>query len=253
VNQPRALPDRTEEDYRYADLVALTPLWPVSTEQMVLGPGEQRTMTIVLGAADDPNANTPLARELLIELEAGASLALHLLNLGAGYGRFALKVTLGAGARFSFGAVQLAFASQTLEVVTRIVHAAPQAFSRQVVRSVAGGQATINYLGKVVVARGADGADGAQSIRAMLLGRGASANARPELEIHADDVRCAHGCAVGELDPEALFYLAQRGLPPETARRLMLQAFVAEAFAEAGVAEGEALLAQTMVALEAMP
>ena len=97
-------------------------------------------------------------------------------------------------------------------------------------RSVLAGQATGTYLGKVAVARGADGTDAEQSVRAMLLDRTATANAKPELEIYADDVKCAHGCAVGELDAAALFYLASRGLPPDEAKQLMLQAFVAEAF-----------------------
>ncbi len=154
------------------------------------------------------------------------------------------------GADFTLGAAQLASGAQTLEVVTEVHHAAPNAISRQTVRSVAGGTATVNYLGKVMVARGADGSDGSQSVRAMLLDRTATANAKPELEIFADDVKCAHGCAVGELDSAALFYMAQRGLPPETAKRLMLQAFVAEAFV--GANDEEALLAQAIAALEAM-
>jgi Fe-S cluster assembly protein SufD len=124
------------------------------------------------------------------------------------------------------------------------------ATSRQTVRSVAGGGASVNYLGKVKVARGADGTDGSQSVRAMLLDRQSTANAKPELEIFADDVKCAHGCAVGELDASALFYMAQRGLPPELAKQLMLQAFVAEAFV--GAQDEEALLAAALAALEAM-
>ena len=84
----------------------------------------------------------------------------------------------------------------------------------------------------------------------MLLTRTATANARPELEIHADDVKCAHGCAVGELDANGLFYMAQRGLPPEAAKRLMLQAFLAEALT--GSDQAEALTEQAITALEAM-
>ncbi len=134
--------------------------------------------------------------------------------------------------------------------MTRVVHAGPDAVSRQVVRSVAGARGTVNYLGKVLVNPGADGTDGEQSVRAMLLDRTATANARPELEIHADDVKCAHGCAVGELDGAALFYMAQRGLPPELAKRLMLQAFVAEALV--GAADEDALQEQARRALEAL-
>ena len=131
--------------------------------------------------------------------------------------------------------------------MTEVVHAAANAVSRQTVRSIAGDKGVVNYLGKVLVEKGADGTDGSQSVRAMLLDRTATANAKPELEIHADDVKCAHGCAVGELDANALFYMAQRGLPPELAKQLMLQAFVAEAFV--GAEDEEALLEAALKAL----
>ena len=110
------------------------------------------------------------------------------------------------------------------------------------IRSVLANHATGTYLGKVAVARGAHGSDAAQSVRAMLLDRTATANAKPELEIYADDVKCAHGCAVGELDAGALFYLASRGLPPATARKLMLHAFIAEAFVGEALDRLEAIL-----------
>ena len=235
-----ALPTRKDEDFRYADLAALERVWPVAVETIALGPGETRALSIV---------NTGV-RELSVSLAAGAALDLHVLNAGQGYGRFALRAELAEGARFSFGAAQLAGAGQVLEVVTEVAHLGPDATSRQVVRSVAGGGSTVNYLGKVLVAKGADGTDGEQSVRAMLLDRQSAANARPELEIHADDVKCAHGCAVGELDANALFYMAQRGLPPETAKRLMLQAFVAEALS--GAVDEEVLLEPALIALEAI-
>jgi kynureninase len=102
-------------------------------------------------------------------------------------------------------------------------------------------------LGKVYVAKGADGTDGEQSIRAMLLDRSAQANARPELEIHADDVKCAHGCAIGELDANGLFYLASRGIAPPQAKALMLQAFIAEAL---DAEDEDHLRSQALAALE---
>jgi Fe-S cluster assembly protein SufD len=241
VTQALALPTRKSEDYRYADLAALEPLWPIAPERIVLGAGEQGVLAVL------HTGNSPVARDLEIVLGDGAEYALHLLDAGESYGRFAVRVTLGAGAEFTFGAAQLAGAGQTLEIVTEVTHAAPDAVSRQVVRSVASARSTVNYLGKVLVAKGADGTDGEQSVRAMLLDRTATANARPELEIYADDVKCAHGCAVGELDAQALFYMAQRGLPPQEAKKLMLQAFVAEAFV--GAAEEEQLLEAALGAL----
>ncbi|MFN2473355.1 MAG: SufD family Fe-S cluster assembly protein, partial [Sphingomicrobium sp.] len=83
-----------------------------------------------------------------------------------------------------------------------------------------------SYLGKVAVSREGQRTDASQSIKAMLLDRGATANAKPELEIYADDVKCAHGATVGELDREQLFYAAARGLGPADARALLLEGFV---------------------------
>ena len=242
MNAP--LPSRRDEDYRYADIAALAPLWPVAVERIVLAAGESGAKSIVLDAPND------VARALEIELGAGAVFDLRLLNTGGGYARFALNVTLGEGADFTFGAAQLGGASQTLETITTVTHAARDASSRQIVRSVLAGHATGTYLGKVAVARGADGTDAGQSVRAMLLDRTATANAKPELEIYADDVKCAHGCAVGELDEQALFYMASRGIPPAQAKRLMLQAFIAEAFV--GAADEAALTTAALARLETL-
>ena len=238
------LPTRKDEAFRYADIAALAPLWPVAVEAIALAAGESRALSIVCTGA------APMVRELAVTLAPGASFDLRILNAAAAYTRIVVRAELGTGATFTLGAAQLAAGAHTLEVVTEVLHTGRDAVSRQIVRSVAGGGATVNYLGKVKVARGADGTDGSQSVRAMLLDRQSTANAKPELEIFADDVKCAHGCAVGELDAQGLFYMASRGLPPEVAKKLMLQAFVAEAFA--GAADEEALLAQALSALEAM-
>lgn len=238
------LPTRKDEDFRYADLGALAQVWPVAVETFTVAAGESGNLALVLDDA------APVVRELAIVLGDGASFDLRVLTAPAAYGRVAVKVELGQGASFTLGAAQLAGGEQTVEIVTDVLHAHPDAVSRQVVRSVAAAQGTVNYLGKVLVEKGADGTDGEQSVRAMLLDRTATANARPELEIHADDVKCAHGCAVGELDGQALFYMAQRGLPPELAKRLMLQAFVAEAFS--GAADEETLQDHARHALEAL-
>ena len=231
-----ALPTRKDEAYRYADWAALAGVWPVAREAIVVPSGQSTSLSIV-----EDSAIAAVARHLVIELEAGASFDLRVLNSGAAFGRIAIDVRLGAGADFMLGAAQLGTGSQVLEIVTEVSHEAPDATSRQIVRSVLAGEATGTYLGKVAVARGAIGTDSEQSVRAMLLSRTATANAKPELEIYADDVKCAHGCAIGELDAGGLFYLESRGLPPEEAKKLMLQAFVAEAFA--GAADEERMLA----------
>lgn len=233
-----ALPTRKAEDWRYADLAALERLWPLpAAESVTVAAGGSYARAIMHDAG---------VLQLALTLEAGASAAIHVVNGGTGYARVEIAVDLHEGAAFTFGAAQIAAGDSAAEIVTNIRHLGANAVSRQMVRSVAGGTASASYLGKVHVAKGADGTDGEQSVRAMLLSRGASANARPELEIHADDVKCAHGCAVGELDAAALFYMAQRGLPPEAAKALMLQAFIAEA-----LGDEEALQARAQAALEA--
>ncbi len=217
-----ALPTRRDEAFRYSDIDALARHWPVVPESIVVPAGGSFTRAIVQDAGT--------VQQLDIAIGKGAAAAIHILNIGGDYGRIELNVTLHEGADFKLGAVQIGGGSQTLEVITTVTHVEPGATSSQIVRSVLAGQATGTYLGKVAVARDAQGTDSEQSVKAMLLDRTATANAKPELEIYADDVKCAHGCAIGELDPMVLFYLAARGIAPGDAKKLMLQAFVAGVF-----------------------
>ena len=237
-----ALPTRRDEDFRYSDIEALAAVWPVAREEIVVVAGASDSREIV------ETGTGTVARHLVVTLEAGARFDLRVLSAGPAFGRVAVDVTLGEGADFTLGAAQLATGAQTLEIVTEVSHAGPNATSRQVVRTVLAGHSTGTYLGRIAVDRGADGTDAEQSVRAMLLDRTATANARPELEIYADDVKAAHGCAVGELDANGLFYLMSRGLPPADAKRLMLQAFIAEAFA--GAPGAEALSERALARLE---
>jgi Fe-S cluster assembly protein SufD len=107
--------------------------------------------------------------------------------------------------------------------------------SRQTWRAVADDTAVASLAARVEVAREAQKTDAEQSLRGLLLKRAATVNLKPELEIFADDVKCAHGATVGELDAAALFYLASRGVPPAEARALLTRAFVADALARIGV------------------
>jgi Fe-S cluster assembly protein SufD len=238
------LPTRKAEAFRYTDLDALAGIWPVAREEIIVPSGQSTSLSVV------EQGEVAVARHLVVELEAGAAFDLRILNAGNAFGRIAVDVRLGEGAKFMLGAAQLGSGAETLEIVTEVAHEDPNAISRQVIRSVLGQQAVGTYLGKVAVARGSDGTDAEQSVRAMLLDRTATANARPELEIYADDVKCGHGCAVGELDAMGLFYLQSRGLTPPEAKRLMLQAFIAEAFA--GAPEEEHLQALALHRLETM-
>jgi Fe-S cluster assembly protein SufD len=234
------LPTRRDEAWRYADLGALAALWPLPAPEAVVVPaGGQFTRAIVQQAGG--------VVQLQLSVGRHAAAQLHVLNSGGDYGRVELDVTLHEGADFALGVAQIGSGTQTLEIITTVRHAEPGATSRQVVRSVAGGTATVSYLGKVAVARGAQATDSEQDVKAMLVERSATAHAKPELEIFADDVKCAHGAAIGELDAAALFYMQSRGLDPATAKTLLLQAFVAGVFD--GADDAEALQAAALAKL----
>ena len=93
------------------------------------------------------------------------------------------------------------------------------------------------FNGKVVVARGATGADSQQSLRGLLAGPEAEIDVRPQLEIYTDEVRCSHGATTGKLDEQMLFYLLSRGLDREAAQRLLKWAFLEDAVATIEVPE----------------
>jgi Fe-S cluster assembly protein SufD len=220
MNAP--FPTRKQEEWRYADLDALQPVWEQFAEPVTLtvGPGEELEK-IWLPAADDVQL-----RRVQLALGRAAKARIFALNTAPVYGRIELEVSLEESADFELFGANIGTGISTNEIVTTVRHVAERGRSRQVVRSVLNGKATGSYLGKVEVARGAQQTDAEQSVKAMLLDRGATANCKPELEIFADDVKCAHGASVGELDAMQLFYAQSRGLDPASARALLLEGFV---------------------------
>ena len=215
-------PTRKQEEWRYADLDALKPVWEQFAEPL--------TLTISAGDSFEdvwvPTSDDVQVKRMSIALGAGARARLFVLNTASVYGRIELEVSLEADADFELFAANIGDGQSTNEIVTNVKHIGERGRSRQVVRSVLGGKAVGSYLGKVEVARGAQQTDGEQSVKAMLLNRGATANCKPELEIFADDVKCAHGASVGELDAMQMFYAESRGLDPASARALLLEGFV---------------------------
>ena len=217
-----ALPTRKLEAFRYADIDALASVWSgLAAPERIDIAARQKLQQIWLPGGEDIEV-----RRAEIVLQPGADFALFALNTARDYGRIELDVTLREGARFTLNAANIGTGTATLEIVTIVRHDEPSATSRQTVRSVLGGKAVGSYLGKVAVARDAQQSDGEQSVKAMLLDRGATANCKPELEIYADDVKCAHGATVGELDADQLFYAMSRGLDPAAAKALLLEGFV---------------------------
>ena len=249
MNAP--LPNKRDEAWRYADLKLLEGVWDdiSAPEQITIKAGESLSKQII---DIESLGNGVAIADLDVTIEDGATFALHLLCSGAQYGRINVRATLGKRSHFELGGAILGNGDQKLEIVTETIHAQPEATSNQVVRSVLGGKASGTFMGKVHVARDAQRTDAAQSVKSMLLDRTATANNKPELEIFADDVLCAHGATVGELDQNALFYMASRGLDPETAKRLMLQAFIGDAFVSAGDDAREDIESKALAILEGL-
>ena len=165
----------------------------------------------------------------------GASLVVTTLAAGGVDTRLDPQIVIAGDAAFAeVGGALLARGRQRHDANLVLRHDAVGSVSRQVWRSVADDRATCSVAARVEVARGAQKTDGEQSLQGLLLDRGATINAKPELEIFADDVKCAHGATVGELDRNALFYLRTRGVPTPEAKALLTQAFVADALDRIG-------------------
>jgi Fe-S cluster assembly protein SufD len=148
------------------------------------------------------------------------------LELGAGLSRHELNVRLeGDNARLSASGVLLANGRRHLDTRLGIEHIARDTRCDLVWRGLAADRARSVFHGGIVIHPGADGSDAALSNKNLLLGEGAEIDAQPVLEIHADEVKAAHGATVGQLDPTAMFYLRSRGLPEADARRLLTAAF----------------------------
>lgn len=169
------------------------------------------------------------------EVGQGASLVSIFLGAGSAGSRIDGAVALIGDAGFAeIGGTLLCRGDQRQEAAIVLRHDAENGVSRQTWRAVAADKSAASLAARVEVARGAQKTDGEQSLRGLLLQRTATVNLKPELEIFADDVKCAHGATVGELDKRALFYLESRGIPPQQAEALLTRAFVADALERIG-------------------
>jgi Fe-S cluster assembly protein SufD len=134
----------------------------------------------------------------------------------------------GAGCGATLNGLYLADGDQHVDHQTRIEHAKPDCFSREVYKGVLDDSAHGVFNGKVYVRPAAQKTDGKQTNNTLLLSERAQIDTKPQLEIFADDVKCTHGATVGRLDETALFYLKSRGIGADHARKLMTYAFAAD-------------------------
>ena len=148
------------------------------------------------------------------------------ISLGGGLVRNDLVVSLdGEGAEVSLDGLYIANGRQHVDNHTWIHHHSPHTSSREEYRGVLDGHARAVFNGKVIVHEQAQKVDARQSNDNLLLSDNAEIDTKPELEIHADDVKCSHGATIGQLDENMLFYLRSRAIDEETARSLLIFAF----------------------------
>jgi Fe-S cluster assembly protein SufD len=158
-----------------------------------------------------------------------ATFSSHSFTLG---GRFvrndALAVLDGEGAEVTLNGLYLADGDRLVDNHTLIDHARAHCPSHEVYKGILGGKARAVFNGKIIVRQDAQKTNAKQTNRALLLSDDALINTKPQLEIFADDVKCTHGAAIGQLDEDAIFYLRARGLTFFEARDMLIHAFAGE-------------------------
>ena len=183
-----------------------------------------------------------------LSLGPGASYDGFVLQAGGSVGRNEVHAYLNnSDADLTLNGIYLGAGRQVLDNTTRVRHAAPHSRSRQTFKGVLDTGARGVFQGKVLVERDAQQTDAHQLSRAVLLSAGAEIDAKPELEIYADDVRCSHGATAGELDESALFYLESRGIPAPVARHLLVEGFLGEVVGEVAIEPARAPIRDAIV------
>ena len=196
--------------------------------EIMLGPNAQLNHVRLA-----PVSGAVQVEEISMTLARSAVYRGHFANFGAKLSRIELDIALeGEGAEAHLSGVSVLSGDSHADVTTHVSHAVGRTQSTQLFKKVGAGKSQAVYQGKVTVAHGADGADSRQTAKALLPSPGAEADLKPELEIFADDVKCAHGAAVGDLDADSLFYLRARGIPEKDARHLLIHAFLEDALTD---------------------
>jgi Fe-S cluster assembly protein SufD len=168
--------------------------------------------------------------------------------LGGGLVRSSLESRLNQrGASLESYSLLVGHQERHVDCVNIVTHAAPNTRSRQTARAIASDVSRVIFNSKVIVNAGAIGSDSKQSCRGLLLSPSAEIDTRPQLEIHADEVKCAHGATTGRLDPDMLFYLLSRGLDRETAQSLLVYAFLADVLTGMSVSSARSAIENALI------
>jgi len=195
--------------------------------EWTLGENAALTRVVIQTGAGEPLA---MARA---RLARGAKFRQFILAEGARLARIETHVAVaGEGAQVELNGIYMVGEGRHADLTSVVSHDVAGAVTRQLIKGVArkGGRGV--FQGKIHVAHGAQQTDARQHHAALMLEEGAEIDAKPELEIYADDVQCAHGNAIGALDDAQLFYARARGIPEAEARAMLVEAFLVEAVPE---------------------
>ena len=188
-----------------------------------------KNATLNYCCAQDQAERTFHVGGLFARLAHSAKLKATTVTVGKAWVRNDARIDLDAeGAHANLDGAYLAFGRCHVDNHTHISHNAPECTSRECYKGVLGDRGHAVFHGRIVVQPHAQKTDSEQSNQNLLLSADAQIDTKPQLEIYADDVKCAHGATVGQMDEAALFYLVSRGVDRETARRMLTQAFAAE-------------------------
>jgi Fe-S cluster assembly protein SufD len=181
-----------------------------------------------------------------VKLQRESAAAFHVATLAAGLGRagtfHSTAITIGGriarnditasldgdGAECTLNGLYVADGDSLVDTHTTINHAQPHCPSHEVYKGILGGRARAVFNGKIIVQQDAQKTNAKQTNKALLLSDDAQINSKPQLEIFADDVKCTHGAAIGQLDEDALFYLRARGIAEDDARNMLVHAFAGD-------------------------
>ncbi len=163
---------------------------------------------------------------LQVHQARSSSVTTHSIAFGGRLVREEVKTVLdGEGAECLLNGLYVINGQQHVDNHTTIDHAKPHCGSRELYKGVLDGHSTAVFNGKIMVRKDAQKTDSKQSNKNLLLSENAVINTKPQLEIYADDVKCTHGATIGQIDPDAVFYIRSRGIALEEARKLLVQAF----------------------------
>ena len=227
---------------RYAGLGGQPSLTNAVTD-VVLGPNARANH---LKIQDEPLSAFHLA-SLFIRLDRSSTLISHAITFGGRIARNDIVAVLdGEGAECTLNGLYIATGESLVDTHTTIDHARPHCPSHEIYKGILAGRSRAVFNGKIIVRQDAQKTNAKQTNKALLLTDDAQVNTKPQLEIFADDVKCTHGAAIGQLDDDALFYLRARGISLGEARHMLIEAFAGEVLDGIPVAPVRERLMQAM-------